>query len=125
MRYWCQLGFIFAPKNFQNRVLEASWTVLGASWGVLEASRAVLGWSWTPLGAVLGRLGASWRLLGRVLGQLELSCRRQMLPWAEKDAKGGAATATRKTRSGMRGAPKRQLGNLADLATRPITGLAV
>ena len=48
-----------------------------------------------------------------------------MLPWAEKDAKGGAAAITRCGMRGMRGAPKRQLGNLADLTTRPIIGLAV
>ena len=102
MRFWCQLGFIFDPKISQNRVLEASWAVLGASWGVLEASWAVLGppWrrlgpSWRPVGTIEAIMAASWDAPGDI----------QAVPaefWHQKDAKGGAAGATR---SGMRGAP--------------------
>ena len=49
MRFWCQLGFMLAPKNHQNRTVEASWGVLGASLGVLDVSLGVLGWSWGGL----------------------------------------------------------------------------
>ena len=45
-----QLGFILALQTHQNRILDASWGVLGvscggfgASWGLLSASRALLG----------------------------------------------------------------------------------
>ena len=72
MRFLYQLGFILAPKTYQNRVLEASWGVLGASWRPLGASWARLGASWAHLGTSWRRLGAScvrlgafWSLLGR------------------------------------------------------------
>ena len=55
-----QLGFILAPKTYQNRVLEPSWGVLGASWRPLGASWAHLGASWWRLGASGARLEASW-----------------------------------------------------------------
>ena len=81
MRFWGQLGLIFASKNLKNRVLEATWTVLGTSWAVLEASWAVSGWSWTPIGpswAVLGRLGS--RLVGTPRpSRLARGARRRLL----------------------------------------------
>ena len=49
---------MLAPKIHQNRIMEASWGVLGASWGVLGASWSVLETSW-------GVLGASWSVLER------------------------------------------------------------
>ena len=64
MRFWCQLGSLFIPKNFQNRVLEAPWAVLGpswASWNDLWASRGLLRPSWRPSGAVSR---PSWSVLG-------------------------------------------------------------
>ena len=83
MRFWCQLGFMLAPKNHQNRTVEASWGVLGASWGVLDVSLGVLGWvlgrpgaSWTRLGSVLGVLGASWGRLGVSWGLRRPTTRR-------------------------------------------------
>ena len=70
IRFWCQLASVLAPQIHQNRVLEASWGRLGASWGVWERLGDVLGASWSALErlrAVLDRLGsvlgASWAVL--------------------------------------------------------------
>ena len=49
MRCWRQHRSILVPKIHQNRIMEASWGVLGASWGVLDAS-------WVRLGGFLGRM---------------------------------------------------------------------
>ena len=57
MRFWCQLASVVAPQIYQNRVLEASWGRLGASWGVLERLGDVLEASWGRQKGVLGRLG--------------------------------------------------------------------
>mgnify|MGYP006221170453 CR=1 FL=1 len=95
MRFWCQLGFMLAPKNHQNRTVEVSWGVLGASWGVLDASLGVLGW-------VLGRPGASWARLGRLGGVLGAS-------WGVL----GAAASNEETRRGRGVGAGRILGSQA------------
>ena len=84
MRFSCQVCSIFAPKTYQNLVLEASWAVLWASWRRLGAVLGRLGpsckrleASWRhrgPSWSVLERLGAvlaaSWTHLGSVCGAL-------------------------------------------------------
>ena len=61
---------MLVPKIYQNRVLEASWAVLGDLGDILGRLGGVLGSSWAilgRLGGVLGRLGsileASWAVL--------------------------------------------------------------
>ena len=84
MRFWYQFGFILAPKNHQNRTLEASWGVLGASEGVLEASLNVLGASWGVLGRPGAILEASWAILEASWAVLEASLACPKLRGAER-----------------------------------------
>ena len=61
-----QLGFIFAPKTYQNRVLEASWSVWERLGGLLGRLERIL----ERLGLILERLGGFLERFGRVLGRL-------------------------------------------------------
>ena len=71
-----QFGYAVAISSDGTRVavgsplgdsLEASWALLGLSWGTLGA---LLGLSWGPLGGLGGNLGGLWGSLGPSWGSL-------------------------------------------------------
>ena len=57
---------MLAPKTNQNRVLDASWGVLGHLGRVLARLGGLLGRLWP----ILGRLGPRWAVLERLGGVL-------------------------------------------------------